>query len=106
MKTQEKFKKNQTEWNNSNIDICDFNAFFSKQQKEGGKHIKKYIFLFVVFRLRLRINHNLQVSCFFFFSLVQACFISTKYISRQSVYRLFCEICPSTELKPCKYRST
>ena len=67
MKTQEKFKKNQTEWNNSNIDICDFNAFFSKQQKEGGKHIKKYIFLFVVFRLRLRINHNLQVSCFFVF---------------------------------------
>ena len=66
MKTQEKFKKNQTEWNNSNIDLCDFNAFFSKQQKEGGKHIKKYIFLFVVFRLRIVINDTLRVSVFFF----------------------------------------
>ena len=84
MKTQEKFKKNQTEWNNSNIDLCDFNAFFSKQQKEGGKHIKKYIFLFVVFRLRLRINHTLQVSffCFFFFGLsllyIHKIYIQTK----------------------------
>ena len=46
--------------------------FLSKQQKEGGKHIKKYIFLLLVFRLRLIINHALGVSVFFIFSLVQA----------------------------------
>ena len=34
--------------------------------------MKKYIFLLLVFRLRLIINHALGVSVFFIFSLVQA----------------------------------
>ena len=41
MKTQEKFKKNQTEWNNSNIDICDFNAFFFLNNKKKEENILK-----------------------------------------------------------------
>lgn len=44
MKTQEKFKKNQTEWNNSNIDLCDFNAFFLNNKKKDGNILKNTYF--------------------------------------------------------------